>query len=642
VGAYALRVVHNSASRVSRVNLQPMCCPPAVRSGCFALLLLQFLAVQASVPLPTGGHDPRGNTAPAQEGPADRPESESAEVEQWEIASLDIAPLVPKCVWLPVPPPAPSGDAESAAEQEAESKAEVSSAATDAEEEPAREAVMVPAANCTLNWSWAERQVDSDAAQRTVRRAFHCARQETRHGCAAEKFCNWLEDEGKCDMGVEHGVLDILLSSVLQPGRPAGTEVSRHCGFAGELRRQLAACEAVSLDGSCPSHCKEAKAECLYRSGSCGQERRCALNASRFWHDTCRSDVGERCGLTIGDWSWAWPRAGRSHEKVVSCLQRHCPTAANFYRHLFSVQDRCSGLNASECSADSTCFAWEALNSSICEASPEALAPRGCGFGELEAAAWYCNQRNRSACTGDCQYVEGGMCWHNDLADVCIANPSKVPLHMSHTPEVCSLTSSAALRVLAEALREPEVVELARLADHEATCNAQTNAVDCADVPIVIGQLQLNVSDPQAFASDRSARDAVAKGIAAMAWVPREAVIVRLSVVGEPERRLSPELEMAGQVNADYTIFVPAGRDAAGVAGTLSSTDTETATDEIMKALEENNLGKTYVVEVKHIKASASQRWRHFPVANSAPLRTKPYEHVHRLMLMASLTLVAL
>lgn len=627
-----------------------MRCSPVVRSSCSALLLLQFLAVQASVPLPKGGQDLTGSTAPLQENPADQPESEGTEVELLEVSPLDIAPIVPECVWEPMPPEAPPStlaeDEEPADEiagepsdQATESRAEVSPAATDGQDAE-EESVTVAAANCTLNWSWAERQVTSDAARRTVRSAFHCARQKTRHGCAAEKFCNWLEDEGSCEMVIERGVLDTLLSSVLQPGRLASKEVSRNCGFAGELRRQIAACGAMSPDGSCPTHCYEDKAQCLYRSGSCSRETRCALNSSMFWHDICRSDVGERCGLIIGDWSWAWPRAGRTHDAVVSCLQRHCPRAAEFYRQLFSVQDRCSEYNATECGADSSCFAWEALNSSICEASPEAMAPPGCGFGELEAAAWHCNRRNRSACIGDCQYVEGGTCWHNDVADVCIGSPSKVPLHLSRTPEVCSLTSNAALRVLAEALQEPDVVELARLADHEVTCNAQTNSLDCVDVPTVIGQLQLNVSDPPAFASDRSAQDAVAKGIAAMACVPRDVVIVRLSVVGESGRQLSPELRMAGQVNADYTIFVPAGKDAVGVAGTLSSTATDTATDEIMKALEENNLGKMYAVEVRQIKASASKR--HHPVANRAPLWTNPSGHLHRLMLMASVALATL
>lgn len=624
------------------------CCQAVVRLVLPACLLAQLMVtqVQASAPLPAVRQDGRGSATSSRMLTTVQPttrESEQVEPEEDRLqADLEIESfeVVPRCSWVSLPPSPRPVAVDPVAAPMLDSRAEASNTSR----------------NCTMNSTWAEERVFSQAARMTVRRASLCWSRTTRLDCAAERFCNWLEDEGTCDMSLEDGTLNSLLSSMPKQGILAGKEVSTDCGFAGELWHRLMECEAVSEDGSCPSHCYESKAQCSYRSGACDRLRRCSLNSSRFWHDTCGSDVGEQCGLTIGAWSWAWPRAGHTSEEVVSCMQRHCPTAARFYRNLFSVQELCSGLNASECHADATCFTWDALNASICEASPEALAPMHCGFGEMDTASWRCNRRNRTACTGDCQYIEGGTCWHNDLVDICIGSPSKVPLHMSHRPGKCSMSSAATLRVLAEALQEHDLRELALLAQHEATCNNQSNAAACADIPTVTGQLQMNVSSPDAFVHDRVALDAVAKAIAAMASVPRDAVIVKLTVLAESRglavdvasdvaedtlRRASVALDRAGQVNADYTIMVPAGRNAMGMADALSSTDTAVATAVIIKALEENNLEKRYMVEVRHIQANFTPRTA-FPVANSVPISAKLPVCMQNLLTVAFLSLVAL
>jgi hypothetical protein len=194
------------------------------------------------------------------------------------------------------------------------------------------------------------------------------------------------------------------------------------------------------------------------------------------------------------------------------------------------------------------------------------------------------------------------------------------------------MTSSFTFKVLAKASKRPELDMLARLSAHRAFCESQRHIVGCNVLPVVYGEVEMNVSEPQAFAQDLSAREAVAKAIAAMARVPPTTVSVKLSVpenarrLGDDDaRRISVALALAGRVNADYTIYVPPDKNADGVLHSLQGVNNAMATTEMMKALQEGKLSRTYLVEVKKITVSAETLHRG-PIANCA--------FVHKLALM--------
>jgi hypothetical protein len=148
---------------------------------------------------------------------------------------------------------------------------------------------------------------------------------------------------------------------------------------------------------------------------------------------------------------------------------------------------------------------------------------------------------------------------------------------------------------------------------------------------MVFGEIDLNVSDPVSFAQDRNALDAVAQTIAEMSSVPRYLVHVKLSFTAAPSpldrrlstaptaadpslrvvvqpvesntRRASVALKFAGRVNADFSIFVPAGVTPAGLAEDLKETDTGMATDTLLKVIGRRHMAQSYLVEVRRIQA---------------------------------------